>query len=212
MTLVSAAQLALPGELFAEVFPFHLVFDRQLQIRQVGAVLQRLYPQIMPGSFLTQHFRIDRPSIDLTCDDLLEQQQSLFLLASLHNGMQMRGQMIYLEASALFFFLGSPWLTDLAALNTYGLKLSDFAVHDPLGDLLIFMRAQATALIDIRSLAMKLKEQKEEMQRTLSLLQATFDATADGILVTNMTGEVLHFNQKWADLWQLPVVSLSAAE
>lgn len=202
---MTAPEFTLPANLFSEVFPFHFAFCRNLRVVQTGRVLQRLYPQLERGSSITQHFCIDRPSIALTCEALLEQQQAFFLLASLHNGMQMRGQMIYLESESLFFFLGSPWITDLAALNTYGLKLSDFAVHDPLGDLLIFMRAQATALIDIRSLAMKLKEQKEEMQRTLSLLQTTFDATADGILVTNMTGEVLHFNQKWADLWQLSI-------
>ncbi len=36
----------------------------------------------------------------------------------------------------------------------------------------------------------------------MSLLQATFEATADGILVTNGQGNILNFNQRFAELWQ----------
>jgi diguanylate cyclase (GGDEF)-like protein/PAS domain S-box-containing protein len=39
---------------------------------------------------------------------------------------------------------------------------------------------------------------------SLSLFQATFEATADGILVTNTRGYTLNFNQKFIDLWQIP--------
>ncbi|NJR65180.1 MAG: hypothetical protein HC772_07425 [Leptolyngbyaceae cyanobacterium CRU_2_3] len=47
---------------------------------------------------------------------------------------------------------------------------------------------------------------KEEEQNTLSLFQATFEATADGILVTNTRGHTLNFNQKFIDLWQFPML------
>lgn len=38
---------------------------------------------------------------------------------------------------------------------------------------------------------------------SLSLLQATFEATADGILVTNIHGEILNYNRKFLDLLQV---------
>jgi diguanylate cyclase (GGDEF)-like protein/PAS domain S-box-containing protein len=46
--------------------------------------------------------------------------------------------------------------------------------------------------------------QPEDVGSSLSLLQTTFEATADGILVTNTKGNVLNFNQKFTDLWQIP--------
>jgi len=45
---------------------------------------------------------------------------------------------------------------------------------------------------------------KEDSQNSISLFQATFEATADGILVTNTRGYTLNFNQKFVDLWQIP--------
>lgn len=45
------------------------------------------------------------------------------------------------------------------------------------------------------------KRTQEKLGNSLSLLQATFEATADGILVTNSQGNILNFNQKFAELW-----------
>ncbi len=46
------------------------------------------------------------------------------------------------------------------------------------------------------------KRTQEKLGNSLSLLQATFEATADGILVTNGQGNILNFNQRFAELWQ----------
>ncbi|MGE5657800.1 MAG: PAS domain S-box protein [Actinomycetota bacterium] len=43
-----------------------------------------------------------------------------------------------------------------------------------------------------------------ERQRSHSLLCATFDSTADGILVTDCQGNLLNFNKRFVDLWGIP--------
>ena len=43
-----------------------------------------------------------------------------------------------------------------------------------------------------------------EVGRTLSLLRATLESTADGILVVDLNGKILSFNQKLADMWEIP--------
>lgn len=53
---------------------------------------------------------------------------------------------------------------------------------------------------------------KEESQNSLSLFQATFEATADGILVTNTRGYTLNFNQKFVNLWQIQDADLVMQE
>ncbi|HEV7837644.1 MAG TPA: PAS domain S-box protein, partial [Gemmatimonadaceae bacterium] len=40
--------------------------------------------------------------------------------------------------------------------------------------------------------------------KSLSLLQATLESTADGILVVDLEGKILSFNQKLADMWEIP--------
>ncbi|HEY8853272.1 MAG TPA: ATP-binding protein, partial [Gemmatimonadaceae bacterium] len=42
---------------------------------------------------------------------------------------------------------------------------------------------------------------QHEASRTFSLLRATLESTADGILVVDMNGKILSFNQKMADMW-----------
>jgi diguanylate cyclase (GGDEF)-like protein len=45
---------------------------------------------------------------------------------------------------------------------------------------------------------------QDEGERLLAELQATLEATADGILVTGLDGRLRAFNQRFADIWGLP--------
>lgn len=45
------------------------------------------------------------------------------------------------------------------------------------------------------------RQAQHEASRTFSLLRATLESTADGILVVDVNGKILSFNQKMADMW-----------
>ncbi len=48
------------------------------------------------------------------------------------------------------------------------------------------------------------KDAEEEGRRSLALLSATLDATADGILVVDATGKIVHYNRRFVALWGIP--------
>jgi PAS domain S-box-containing protein len=48
------------------------------------------------------------------------------------------------------------------------------------------------------------REAEAEASRSLSLLRATLESTADGMLVVDLNGKILSFNQKMADMWEIP--------
>jgi PAS domain S-box-containing protein len=48
------------------------------------------------------------------------------------------------------------------------------------------------------------KRAAEELKQSLSLLRATLDATADGILVVNANGKIVDYNTRFTELWQIP--------
>ncbi|VXD11129.1 Two-component system sensory histidine kinase [Planktothrix serta PCC 8927] len=48
------------------------------------------------------------------------------------------------------------------------------------------------------------KQAQLDAERSISLLQATFDSTDAGILAVDRTGKVLNFNQKFVEMWQVP--------
>jgi PAS domain S-box-containing protein len=43
-----------------------------------------------------------------------------------------------------------------------------------------------------------------ELERSVALLEATIDATADGILVVDAAGKMVHFNRRFVDMWKIP--------
>jgi diguanylate cyclase (GGDEF)-like protein/PAS domain S-box-containing protein len=49
-----------------------------------------------------------------------------------------------------------------------------------------------------------LLEVNQKLASAISLLEATLEATADGILVLNENGNVVNYNQKFIDIWGLP--------
>ena len=51
-----------------------------------------------------------------------------------------------------------------------------------------------------------------ELETSLSLLQATIESTADGILAVDGGGKVVSFNRKFAQMWQLPDVLLDSRD
>ena len=51
-----------------------------------------------------------------------------------------------------------------------------------------------------------------ELRKALSLLRATLDATADGILAVDIEGHIVSFNQRLVDMWQVPKDLLEAKD
>src|SRR5437899_2628194 len=53
---------------------------------------------------------------------------------------------------------------------------------------------------------------EDDLRDTLSLLSATLDATADGILVVDLEGHITSVNQRFAELWRMPAAILEARD
>lgn len=53
---------------------------------------------------------------------------------------------------------------------------------------------------------------KEDLLDALSLLHATLDATADGVLVVDLRGGIASYNRSFVELWAMPPEALDAAD
>ena len=167
MATLQSPHLCLPPQLLAKAFPFHIAFNQNREVIQAGEVLQRISHESLIGSRIEQHFSILRPNISFDFELIVKRSRSLFLLKSLHNQMQLKGQMIYIEEQRAILFLCSLWITDKAELAPLGVKLKDFAAHDPVVDFLFLLQAKDTALSDAKKLTEELKQQQEQLQNTL---------------------------------------------
>lgn len=64
-------------------------------------------------------------------------------------------------------------------------------------------RALAAYLVVVRDLSAQ-QRVEAELEERVAELAATLESTADGILVTDLSGRIRNFNQKFASLWNLP--------
>ncbi|MDJ1184582.1 sensor histidine kinase [Roseofilum casamattae] len=152
-------KLTLSPELFAGAFPFHFACNAQLVVVQVGDVLQRLIPEFV-GSKLSNYIDIERPKVPVEFASLAKRSRSVFVLEVFQSGMRLRGQMVALPEEDTIIFLGSPVITEITQLKDFGLKLKDFAIHDPIADLLFLLQARGR-------LTEELLEQQEKLEVAL---------------------------------------------
>lgn len=209
-------QIGLPPEQFAAAFPFHFAVDAGLTILQVGSSLRRVCPDVRPGARLAEVFRPIRPAGRISFEWVLENRARFFLLE--HNGagkLQLRGQFVALPGGSELLFLGSPWLTDSEELVARGLSFEDFAVHNPLIDLLLVLQGSKMALEDAKRLADKLASQRAELRaanerlraqeseaRTLALIAARTD---NAVVLTDAAGAVVWVNEGFTRLTGYPL-------
>ncbi len=75
----------------------------------------------------------------------------------------------------------------------------------PLGGLLAREALeQGSAKLEMEEFARTARRAEEERERSLGLLRATFEATADGILVQDEDGRIVRFNHRCREMWRVP--------
>jgi PAS domain S-box-containing protein len=159
------ASVRLSPEQIAALFPFHFAFDAEMRLVQVGRSLEKIYPETVIGADVGKLFEIERPSSNRDWQGLRATQGQLFILRHRNIAqLRLRGQMMDLPDQGYTVFLCSPWLPEVGAMRTLGLKIADFPVHDSMPEFLQVVQAQSHALEDLRRLTERLKKQREELR------------------------------------------------
>jgi signal transduction histidine kinase len=77
---------------------------------------------------------------------------------------------------------------------------------DPLNEIigLALSAAMAVGIARIAPFFMERKRAEEASIQSISLLKATLESTADGILVVDRAGRIIDFNERFLELWHIP--------
>lgn len=170
---------------FDQVFPFHVAFGPDLAISALGRSLRKLAPTLQIGRRFDVAFAPKRPATPFVWSRLVEHSGRLQTIRECSSDLVLRGQFVALEGR--LFFLGSPWLADTAELEKRGLKLDDFAVHDPTLDMLQLLQLRKSVADDLQALMTRLKQQAVQLAEAARAKDA-FLASISHELRTPLTG------------------------
>ena len=133
---------------FPRLFPFHLVVDDQLLIRQLGPALARLMGPEVIGTPLAEHVDWQRPRVaELNFQTLVQLGSKLTVLLLRRLDLQLKGQVLVEAEHA--FFLGTPVVQSLEHLSSLGIRLTDIPRHDALADALVMLQTKDMTIADL---------------------------------------------------------------
>ncbi|XP_026797175.3 guanylate cyclase soluble subunit beta-2 [Pangasianodon hypophthalmus] len=183
-------ELCIDLKTFCNAFPFHIVFDEQLRVRQAGVTVQKIVPGLQTtGIRLDQYFTILHPEVTFTIASIRKFINSHFVLQTRRDMMpeywkempmlELRGQMLWMAPLHCMLYQASPLLRNLQELEERRMYLSDIAPHDATRHL-ILLNQQRLAEMELSSQLERKKEQlrqlsqhlEQEKQKTENLLYA----------------------------------------
>jgi guanylate cyclase soluble subunit alpha len=182
--------LPISMETFCKAFPFHIIFDRNFEIVQMGSALVRILGgALLNGNRrLSDYFTLVRPEIKWNFRSSQAQCNSSFLLhlnssisEKIKQVINLTGQMIDMPESECILYVGSPVVENLEHLRKQGLYISDIPIHDATRDLILVSeqsKAQGGLKKRLQSLKAKVQETSAELEhekkKTEDLLEAIF--------------------------------------
>jgi class 3 adenylate cyclase len=158
------ASPALSAPHLKSLFPFHLMIDEQMRILHYGEGLVRVCPLLATSEPFHKHFDILRPRGIDAFEGICRQSGALYIVRLRSSPIELRGQMVPLQPN-LMLFLCSPLVRSISEVESLGLSLQDFPLHDPTGDLLFLLQAQRTTIEDAKTLNQRLLAVNESLKK-----------------------------------------------
>ncbi|ESP02185.1 hypothetical protein LOTGIDRAFT_111502, partial [Lottia gigantea] len=194
---------------FCRLFPFHIMFDENLIIRQAGNSFIRVLPNTIDNKKITDLFEMIRPQMDFNFDNILSHINTIYVLRTKVNvvdldalegdtlptqdtsKMRLKGQMIYVKEAGCMLFLCSPSVINLDDLCRRGLYLSDIPLHDATRDL-VLLSEQFEAEYKLTQKLEILTDKLKQTHRELATEKAKTDRLMYSILPPSVANKLRH--------------------
>ncbi|CAH1370346.1 unnamed protein product [Tenebrio molitor] len=188
---------------FCRVFPFHIMFDRDLKIVQTGSTVARVVPKVTsPDCRVTDILDTVRPHLELTFENILSHINTIYVLKTRPGVMQvdappeyrylrLKGQMLYVPETDLVVFLCYPSVMNLDDLTRRGLYISDIPLHDATRDL-VLMSEQFEADYKLTRNLELLTDKLQQTYRELDREKKKTDGLLYSVLPISVANELRH--------------------
>lgn len=197
--VVETDQFKIPAYFFRSLFPFHIQFQKNMNIVSAGSGLQAIMPDVI-GKDLLSVFNLRKPVFQFGWQNIIMHSNNVFELESKEpvkrevNGtvgklesqsehiseshLYLKGQMMLVKEWDCLMFLGTPVMKSLEGMFATGLFINDLSMHDCSRDLVLAGHQQSAELklaldqekLKSAILEKSMKRLDMEMKRTDSLL------------------------------------------
>ena len=188
---------------FNDIFPFYILIGKDLKIKSFGKSIKKILPNLKQNLHISDTFSIRSPNIktllDLNSKDTLGQ---LVVWDSLiDKSISLRGQISLHNEN--YLFVGIPCFKVMEKIIEKKLTLDDFAICDPLLDLLDLIKSKEINNLELKKLLNtvnlqnnNLKKDKKELQK-FSLVAS---ANNSGTVFTDSQGKIFWCNESYLSL------------
>ncbi|XP_068156138.1 guanylate cyclase soluble subunit beta-1 [Drosophila tropicalis] len=204
MDFLCEAPLISPAT-FCKVFPFHLMFDRQMKIVQAGKAVSRVIPRVAEENCsLIEVVEAIRPHLQLTFENILSHINTIYVLQTRQGAMssrheqrflRLKGQMMYIPESEHYpdriLFQCYPSVMNLDDLTKKGLYISDVPLHDAARDLVLLSEKFEAEYKLTKNLEM-LTDKLQQTFRDLESEKQKTDRLLYSVLPKSVANELRH--------------------
>ncbi|XP_062537576.1 guanylate cyclase soluble subunit beta-1 isoform X2 [Armigeres subalbatus] len=184
---------------FCKVFPFHLMFNRDMVVVQAGKSVSRVIPRISEQNCpLLTIFEAIRPHLELSFGNILAHINTIYVLKTKSGVMSIRdrylrlkGQMMYIPESDLILFQCYPSVMNLNDLTKKGLHISDIPLHDASRDL-VLLSEQFEAEYKLTTNLEILTDRLQQTYRDLESEKQKTDRLLYSVLPKTVANELRH--------------------
>lgn len=153
---------------FDRAFPFHIHVDESLRVLGVGTSLAKMLKRPVRGLPLTDIVTCRRPNDAANAQAWREHASLVVLITCTTPTLSLRGSVSQMEDGTLLFVV-APLAARIEEVTELGLGLTDFALHDPLGEVLLINRAAQMTLADAHRLADRLRWKTAQLNTIMEL-------------------------------------------
>lgn len=188
---------------FCRVFPFHIMFNRQMTIIQTGTTILRVIPKVIDFDCkITDILDPVRPHLQLTFENILSHINTIYVLktksgvmevnvAPEYRYLRLKGQMFYVPETDFVIFLCYPSVMNLDDLTRRGLYISDIPLHDATRDL-VLMSEQFEADYKLTRNLELLTDKLQQTYRELDREKKKTDRLLYSVLPISVANELRH--------------------
>lgn len=191
-------QSQVPPWILRDAFPFAFSWDSDMRILQAGRSIRRFLPNQAGGCLVPDLFELHRPTGKLDAGWLDANQGVLLLLRLKRPGLLLRGHVVAITPHGPWLFIGAPWLSKTEELDELGLTVSDFAIQDPVVDVMYLLQLQRSANKELHQVnlllnqkAASLSEQRKKARR----LAFVAERTRNAVIITGRDGMIEWVNE-----------------